>query len=66
MNKSVITTLLLCLCAVLGAQAQINGGNWYNGWLVYSADQQADGRVVMNAMAEGEEHEFVLVPVADK
>lgn len=66
MNKSVITTLLLCLCAVLGAQAQINGGNWYNGWLVYSADQQADGKIVMNAMAEGEEHEFVLVPVADK
>jgi len=51
MNKSVITTLLLCLCAVLGAQAQINGGNWYNGWLVYSADQQADGKIVMNAMA---------------
>ena len=66
MHKSVITTLLLCLCAVLGAQAQINGGNWYNGWLVYSADQQADGKIGMNAMAEGEEHEFVLVPVADK
>lgn len=45
MNKSVITTLLLCLCAVLGAQAQINGGNWYNGWLVYSMTSRLMGKL---------------------
>lgn len=66
MMKSILSTIALCLCATLGVQAQINEGNWYNGWLVYSASQQADGKVVMNAMAEGEEHEFVLVPVAGK
>lgn len=66
MRKSVITTIILCLCAVLGAQAQIAGGNWYNGWLVYSAELQNNGSILMNAMAEGEEHEFMLVPVAGK
>ncbi|MBQ7419648.1 MAG: YARHG domain-containing protein [Prevotella sp.] len=62
----VLITVLLCLFTTLGVQAQIAGGNWYNGWLVYSADQQAGGKIVMNAMAEGEEHEFVLVPVEGK
>ncbi|MBR1546747.1 MAG: YARHG domain-containing protein [Prevotella sp.] len=64
--KKVLSSIILCLCAVLGAQAQIDGGNWYNGWLVYSADLQDNGKIVMNAMAEGEEHEFMLVPVAGK
>lgn len=66
MNKSVLTTILLCLCAVLGAQAQVDGGNWYNGEIVYSASQQADGKVRMHAMDEGEELEFWLIPIADK
>lgn len=66
MRKSVITTIILCLCTILGVQAQIAGGNWYNGWLVYSAELQNNGSILMNAMAEGEEHEFMLVPVAGK
>lgn len=66
MRKSVITTIILCLCAILGVQAQIAGGNWYNGWLVYSAELQNNGSILMNGMAEGEEHEFMLVPVAGK
>ena len=39
------------------------GSLWYNGTLVYSATPGEDGCVRMNAMAEGEEHEFVLTPV---
>jgi len=66
MHKSVITTLLLCLCATLGAQAQIDGGNWYDGEIVYSASQKADGKVRMHAMDEGEEYEYWLIPMADK
>ena len=66
MNKSVLTTLLLCLCAVLGAQAQVDGGNWYDGEIVYSASQKDDGKVRMHAMDEGEELEFWLIPIADK
>lgn len=64
--KKVLSTIFLCLCATLGIQAQIAGGNWYNGWLVYSANLQNNGNILMNGMAEGEEHEFMLVPVAGK
>ncbi len=39
-------------------------GFWYNGMLVYCAAPAEDGSVRMNAMAEGEEHEFLLTPVA--
>ena len=35
---------------------------WYNGDLVYDANPAEDGSVRMNAMAEGEEQEFVLSP----
>ena len=37
-------------------------GFWYNGSLVYSAASSENGSV-LNAMAEGEEHEFLLAPV---
>ncbi len=66
MMKYILSTIALCLCAVLGAQAQINGGNWYDGEIVYSASQKADGKVRMYAMDEGEELEFWLLPIADK
>ena len=38
------------------------GSLWYNGDLVYDANPAEDGSVRMNAMAEGEEQEFVLSP----
>lgn len=62
MRKSFITLVLMFLCAVC-LQAQNLNGNWYNGSLCYTVTEQAGGKVLMNAMAEGEEHEFVLVPV---
>lgn len=66
MKKTVTAILGMLLCASAGTQAQITSGNWYDGTIIYSASPQAGGRVVMNAMDEGEEHEFVLVPVAGK
>lgn len=38
------------------------GSLWYDGSLVYEAHPDEDGSVRMNAMAEGEEQEFVLTP----
>ncbi|MBR3449618.1 MAG: YARHG domain-containing protein [Bacteroidales bacterium] len=38
------------------------GSLWYGGALVYDAHPAEDGSVCMNAMAEGEEHGFVLTP----
>ena len=65
MKKSFISLLMLLVAGTV--QAQISeSGNWYNGWLTYSAKNMANGKVLMNAMAEGEEHEFMLVPVGGK
>lgn len=47
-------------------QAQIAEHEWYDGSLQYTAEKIAGGKIVMNAMDEGEEIEFVLVPVAGK
>lgn len=40
------------------------GSLWYSGSLVYDAHPAEDGSVRMSAMAEGEEHGFVLMPAA--
>ena len=62
--KRFINTLLF-LCAMCALQAQVSeSGHWYNGSIVFSATNQAKGRVTMSAMDEGEEHEFILVPIA--
>lgn len=42
------------------------GSLWYNGSLVYDANPAEDGSVRMNAMAEGEEQEFILTPAMDE
>ena len=39
-------------------------GMWYNGSLVYSAKETDGGGFVLNAMAEGEEQEFLLKPIS--
>ena len=49
------------LCAVMMAQAQINEGlHWYNGQITFTARNIENKNVLMEAMDEGEEHEFVL------
>ena len=49
------------LCAVMMAQAQINEGlHWYNGQITFTARNIENKNVLMEAMDEGEEHEFIL------
>ena len=57
---------LLTFCATMLMQAQIVGDEWYDGGIVYSATKSTGGKIQMYGMDEGEEHEFVLVPVAGK
>lgn len=61
-----ITYSLITCCVTMMMQAQIAGHDWYNGTLQYSAEKIAGGKILMNAMDEGEEHEFLLNPVAGK
>ena len=61
-----IALSLTIVCAAITMQAQIAGFEWYNGSIQYSAEKMAGGKILMNAMDEGEEHECVLVPVAGK
>ena len=64
MKKIVFSLITCCITAIM--QAQIAGYEWYDGSLQYSAEKIAGGKIVMNAMDEGEEHECVLVPVTGK
>lgn len=41
------------------------GSLWYSGELVFDAHPAEDGSVRLNAMSEGEEHEFILTPATD-
>lgn len=65
MRRILMTLLLLCVMIVTKAQIETKG-YWYNGWLSYQASQQGGGKVLMKAMAEGEEMEFMLAPVVGK
>lgn len=63
--KRLAFTLLLLSALTLQAQRIESGSMWYNGALVYNAIP--DGvNVRMNAMAEGEELEFILVPAKNE
>ena len=65
MRRIAITLLLL---GALTAAAQHNikqGSLWYNGALIYNATLQGE-KVLMSATDEGEEIEFMLVPVKGK
>lgn len=65
MKRIAISLILLC---ALVAQAQHieQGSRWYNGAVIYEASSMNNGNVVMNAIDEGEELEFMLVPVKGK
>ena len=59
-NDTVARTLYL----VQPGDELMAGGLWYSGALVYNANPSEDGSVKMNAMAEGQEMEFLLTPAA--
>ena len=49
------------VCAGMTAQAQINNAyHWYDGAITYTATHLDHNNVLMEAMDEGEEHEFIL------
>ena len=51
----------MMLYAVIVAKAQIDEGlHWYNGQITFTARNIANKNVLMEAMDEGEEHEFIL------
>ena len=56
-----IKIIVMMLCAVLSVHAQINEDlHWYNGQITFTARNIENKNVLMEAMDEGEEHEFVL------
>ena len=63
-NIAIILLLLSALTA--GAQYLEHGSMWYNGALVYTATLLDGGKVLLSATAEGQDIEFVLVPVKGK
>ena len=59
-----IAIILLMLSAfTIWAQDIEQGSLWYNGALVYNATLHDGGKVILNSTVEGEELEFMLVPV---
>jgi hypothetical protein len=62
MRKTAIILLLLSALTA-GAQYLEHGSMWYNGALVYTATLHEGGKVIFDSTVEGEELEFMLVPV---
>ena len=62
MRKTAIILLLLSALTA-GAQYLEQGSMWYNGALVYTATLHDGGNVIFDSTVEGEELEFMLVPV---
>ena len=62
MRKTAIILLLLSALTA-GAQYLEHGSMWYNGALVYTATLHEEGKVIFDSTVEGEELEFMLVPV---
>lgn len=68
MNKSVLT-IVLCLCALMGVQAQAikNGSIWWDGLVLYTATTDAYGDVRMNGVdLNGQTYKFQLSKVQNK
>ena len=63
--KKIAITLILLSALTLQAENIEQGSMWYNGAIVYNASY-LNGNVLMSAMVEGEELEFMLVPEAGK
>ena len=63
--KKIAITLTLLGAFTLQAENIEQGSMWFNGAIVYNASH-LNGNVVMNAIVEGEELEFMLVPETGK
>ena len=56
------------MLVAITAQAQTikNGSSWYSGWIDFTAQTKAGGKILMAAMDEGQELEFTLTPIKGK
>lgn len=63
--KKIAISLILLSALTLQAENIEQGSMWYNGAIVYNASY-LNGNVLMSAMVEGEELEFMLVPETGK
>ncbi|MBP5498372.1 MAG: YARHG domain-containing protein [Muribaculaceae bacterium] len=61
MKRTALSLFVLCIAVCVRAGIS-ESGFWYDGSLCYTAKATQNGSVLMNAMAEGEELEFLLVP----
>ena len=61
--KRIAIIILLLSALTAGAQYIEQGSLWYNGALIYGATQLDGGKMLLRATAEGEDIEFMLVPV---
>ena len=61
--KRIAIIILILSALTAGAQHIEQGSLWYNGALVYTATLNEQGNVILNSTVEGEELEFMLVPV---
>lgn len=77
MMKTKILTILIAICAIFGASASqkaktnsnkgiLNGSEWINANLIYTAKVNADGTVTFTACDEGQDLEFRLKPTPKK
>lgn len=66
MMKKIVFTLLILSTLVMQAKPLEHGSHWYNGVLIFEATLHQGGNIVINAMDEGQEMEFMLVPVKGK
>lgn len=64
--KKIAFTLLLLSTLAMQAQSIKDGSQWYSGTLIFGAHLYQGKNIVINATDEGEEMEFMLVPVKGK
>lgn len=64
--KNHLSLIVLALFAMTASAQVQESENWYNGRIKYQSKNLTGGLVQMTAMDEGEEMEFILVPVAGR
>lgn len=64
--KKIVITLIMLVAISVQAQTIKNGSSWYCGWINFTAQTKAGGKILMSAMSEGQEIEFTLIPVKGK
>ena len=64
--KKIAITLIMLVAISVQAQTIKNGTSWYSGWINFTAQTKAGGKILMAAMDEGQELEFTLTPIKGK